>query len=264
MQPHSAFTQTFNQAAERLWQQLHPDLEDLSVEVLHQVDSTNDELMRRVRSGQPLQPTLLTTLEQTHGRGRRGRQWVANPAHTLCFSLLRPWPLHISLEGLSVSVGLALAEAMHPQVRIKWPNDWWWQGRKLGGMLIESAKGPWGQALVVGVGVNLHAPALMPGHAGVEPAGLSEIDAQLSSDPGHWWHQLSLALHHELERFIQRGLEPRLSALGSRDALLNQPVTLSNGLQGIARGVNAQGGLLIETPLGVETVISHEVSLRLA
>lgn len=264
MLPSAALLQTLNRAAEQLWQQLSPGTEDLSVEVLDQVDSTNDELMRRVRSGQPIQPTLLTAVEQTSGRGRRGRSWVATPGEALCFSYLRPWPLHVSLEGLSVSVGLAMAEAMHAEVQIKWPNDWWWRGRKLGGMLIESARGPWGQALVVGVGINLRAPALMPGHGGVEPAGLCDIDAQLSGDPGHWWSVLANSLHHELERFIQRGLGPRLSALASRDALLDQTVALSDGTTGIARGINASGALQIQTASGLQSVISHEVSLRLA
>ena len=99
--------------------------------------------MRRARAGQ-LDPILLVAERQTAGRGRLGRTWVSaassgqEPIASLTFSL------GIALEpqdwsGLSLAVGLSLAQSLHPALQLKWPNDVWWKDRKLAGILIETA-----------------------------------------------------------------------------------------------------------------------------
>src|SRR6478735_3053431 len=123
--------------AEAIWEAVAPILSGFTVEVLPQVDSSNSELMRRSRLGQS-DPVLLVAETQTAGRGRLGRQWQSQAGDSLTFSLgmlLRPsdW------AGLSLAVGVTLADALHPDVRLKWPNDLWLADRKLGGILIETA-----------------------------------------------------------------------------------------------------------------------------
>jgi len=75
--------------AEAIWEAVVPLLPGFTVEVLPQVDSTNSELMRRVRAGQT-DPVLLVAEHQTAGRGRLGRAWESEPLSALTFSLGMP------------------------------------------------------------------------------------------------------------------------------------------------------------------------------
>ena len=122
------------------------------VEIVPAVDSTNTELMRRAREGRTA-PTLLVTEAQTAGRGRLGRDWHTTDAGVggaLTFSLGLPLA-PADWSGLSLVVGVALAESLDARLRLKWPNDLWWQGRKLAGILIETAAGA-GLAGLAGAG----------------------------------------------------------------------------------------------------------------
>jgi BirA family biotin operon repressor/biotin-[acetyl-CoA-carboxylase] ligase len=159
-----------------------PLAEQAYAEVLPSIDSTNSELMRRARLGDT-RPCLLVAEEQTAGRGRQGRTWQGQRADALTFSLglmLAPpdW------SGLSLAVGVCLAEALDPQQRLglglKWPNDVWVDApqapRKLAGMLIETV---WVEGdnsasryTVIGMGINLHGP--LDGALSTPAAGLRE------------------------------------------------------------------------------------------
>ncbi|MEO7549170.1 MAG: biotin--[acetyl-CoA-carboxylase] ligase, partial [Ramlibacter sp.] len=158
--------------AEAIRAAVAPSLPGFTVEVLPQVDSTNTELMRRARAGQT-DPVLLVAERQTAGRGRLGRDWHSGAGDALTFSLALPLA-PADWSGLSLAVGVSLAESLHPDIRLKWPNDLWLADRKLGGILIETASfGQAGQArryAVVGVGINLVAR---------EVAGLSTPPAWL-------------------------------------------------------------------------------------
>ena len=106
-----------------------------TVEVLPEIDSTNSELMRRARA-RSLEPVLLIAKRQTAGRGRLGRSWAGDAGESLTFSLGLPlapgdW------SGLSLAVGVSLAESLHPRIQLKWPNDLWFADRKLAGVLID-------------------------------------------------------------------------------------------------------------------------------
>ena len=124
-----------------------------------QADSTNTRLLERARAGDT-QACLLVAEDQFAGRGRHGRTWTSAPGSIpRVFSGLHYAPADFG--GLSLAVGVALAEALHEQVRLKWPNDLWLvdadgNGRKLGGILIETVGAPAGaRQVVVGVGLNI-------------------------------------------------------------------------------------------------------------
>lgn len=136
----------------------------LVLEVVDSLDSTNSELMRRARAGIG-QPTLLVAQHQTAGRGRLGRQWLSQEHHTgsegsgaagesLTFSLVLPLTV-ADWSGLSLAVGLSLASSLHPDLRLKWPNDIWLEQRKLAGILIETVAIGSARLAIVGVGINL-------------------------------------------------------------------------------------------------------------
>ena len=133
-----------------------PHLPGFTVEVVPEIDSTNSELMRRIRAGRQ-KPVLLVAERQTAGRGRLGRQWdsgAGGHGGALTFSLALALEPH-DWAGLSLAVGVSVARCLHADLGLKWPNDIWLQDRKLGGILIETATLGGKRFAVIGVGINL-------------------------------------------------------------------------------------------------------------
>lgn len=268
--PGAAALRAFTRQAEGLWQAIHPTWPDFSVEVLPSIDSTNTELMRRARAGDR-SPTLLVALEQSAGRGRRGKQWHSRPGGSLTFSLGLPYrPANWS--GLSLAVGVSLAESLHPEVRLKWPNDLWWRGRKLGGILIEAASLGERRHAVIGVGLNVELPelpawspvpvdeaaalALPP----VPPAALQELAP--GRDAGQWLAAVIPTLVRDLLEFERAGFAAFAARFAARDALAGLELRLSDGQQGQAAGVGPDGALRLRTGAGLVDITSAEVSVR--
>jgi BirA family biotin operon repressor/biotin-[acetyl-CoA-carboxylase] ligase len=246
-------------AAEAVWQQVARQLPGFSVEVLASVDSTNTELMRRARAGQH-DPVLLVALEQTAGRGRMGRAWHSSPGDSLTFSLGLPlepgdW------SGLSLAIGLAAAQALHPAIRIKWPNDLWADGRKLAGILVETASiaGSRARYVVAGIGINI-APRPADPSFTIQPVGLRELDPAL--DAGRALRLVAPRVIAAMQAFERHGFGPLQAAYAERDALAGRSVRLSDGTAGEARGVDGTGALLVHTAAGLKAVTSSEVSVR--
>lgn len=242
---------------------LQPTWPGLRVQVLAEVDSTNTELMRRARAGD-VTPTLLVAEAQTAGRGRMGRPWKSASAHghaALAFSLGLPLAPR-DWSGLSLAVGLALAEALHPQLTIKWPNDLWWDGRKLSGILIETAASPAladdTRQVVIGIGINLDAPDAEG--LSTRPAWVREFLPGLDA-PG-LLARVAPGLLQTVQQFEREGFAPLRDRYAGRDALAGREVALSDGLRGRAVGVSDLGALLVHTETGTREVTSSEVSVR--
>lgn len=245
--------------AEALWQRLAPLAAGLTVEMVAEIDSTNTELMRRARTGQA-DPVLLVAERQTAGRGRLGRAWQSEPLASLTFSLGLPLA-PADWSGLSLAVGAALAEALHPQVRLKWPNDLWLGERKLGGILIETvAPGDGGapRHAVIGVGINV-APRPGDGLA-TPPAWLQELDPAATADAALLAVAEPLLL--AVQAFERFGFAPFQARFAARDLLRDRLVRLGDGTQGTAHGVTEAGALLVHTAAGMQAVSSSEVSVR--
>ncbi|MFM1908081.1 MAG: putative bifunctional protein (BirA) : transcriptional regulator (Biotin operon repressor), BirA [Pseudomonadota bacterium] len=242
--------------AETLWEQVQPLLPGFTVEVLPQIDSTNTELMRRARAGQ-LEPTLLIAEHQTAGRGRLGREWFSEPAGALSFSLGLPLSPH-DWSGLSLAVGVSLARSLHPDLRLKWPNDLWLHERKLGGILIETASFAGVRFVVIGVGINV-APRPADGLS-TPPACLQELMPDM--DAAGALHRLALPLVQALQRFEAEGFAPFVAPFQALDALAGREVRLSDGTTGHARGVDGSGALQVLTSQGLQKITSAEFSVR--
>jgi BirA family biotin operon repressor/biotin-[acetyl-CoA-carboxylase] ligase len=251
---------------ESVWEAVAPSLPGFTVELLPEIDSTNAELMRRARAG-VLDPVLVIAERQTQGRGRLGRPWHSTPRTgstqrtSLTFSLgMRLAPQDWS--GLSLAVGLSVAQSLHPEICLKWPNDLWWRDRKLAGILIET--GNWGEAgtsryVVIGVGINIAAPD----GAGLStaPAGLNELLPQL--DAPAVLALVAAPLVSAVQMFETHGFAPFQRAFNARDALVGVSVGLSDGVTGVAHGVDATGALLLQNAQGVvQRITSSEVSVR--
>lgn len=245
--------------AEAIWEAVAPALAGFTVEILPELDSSNSELMRRARSGRG-EPVLLVAERQTAGRGRLGRQWQSAPGDSLTFSLGLPLA-PADWSGLSLAVGVSVAESLHPAIRLKWPNDLWVDDRKLGGILIETAsfgEGAGARYAVIGIGINIAAR----GADGLStpPAALRELLPQDGSP--EVLHKLVPALVRDLQVFDEAGFRPFQLRFEARDALRDRPVTLSDGSAGTAHGVREDGSLLVHTAAGLQAVSSSEVSVR--
>jgi BirA family biotin operon repressor/biotin-[acetyl-CoA-carboxylase] ligase len=267
---------------EALWQDLEPLLPGMSIEVLARVESTNTALLERVRSdskhhafepspygrrAHDMQPCLLVAEHQTHGRGRMGRSWHSAAGSSLTFSLALPLTLS-DWSGLSLAVGCAIADALEPpgtaapRLQLKWPNDIWLDGRKLGGVLIETVPAGGQRIVVVGVGLNVGGPPeaseaqFLTGFA-----SLSELEAGASAPAV--LARIARPLISALQAFADGGFAPWQAAYARRDLLRGRQIT-AGGTEGQAQGVNAQGELLLQTAHGLQTISGGEVSVRLA
>jgi BirA family transcriptional regulator, biotin operon repressor / biotin---[acetyl-CoA-carboxylase] ligase len=301
--------QHLNWGAQALWQSLEPLLPGLFVEVLAHADSTNTRLLERARestgqrdapatrpgdlvstdpSGErtprgrrmvDVQPCLLVAERQTRGRGRLGRGWVSGPGTSLTFSLSLPLA-PAQWDGLSLAVGLAIAQALEPlaagatpRLVLKWPNDVWLQGpgdgaqgrgRKLGGILIETIQVGERRMCVVGVGLNVlpHPEAEEVSRLSHGYACLQEIDPEANAPAV--LARIARPLVQALLRFQSEGFGPLQQAYMQRDMLRGQSVTTTQaGLpQGVAEGVDEHGALRVRHD-GLHHVLSGEVSVRL-
>jgi BirA family biotin operon repressor/biotin-[acetyl-CoA-carboxylase] ligase len=256
---------------EAIWEAVVPGLPGFSLEVLPRIDSTNTELMRRARAGR-LEPVLLVAEHQSAGRGRLGREWLSGqdaagvtgsvqaPLASLTFSIGLPLAPK-DWSGLSLAVGVSVAQSLHTELRLKWPNDLWWRDRKLAGILIETVSlGDSGAAryAVVGVGINIR-PRDAAGLA-TPPAWLNELSPGASAP--QVLLQVAAPLIHTLKAFESVGFAPYQARFNALDALDGVPVTLSNGTLGVARGVDGTGALQVHTAQGLEKITSSEVSVR--
>lgn len=242
--------------AEAIWEQVWPLWPGFTIEVLPEIDSSNSELMRRARQGQT-EPTLLVAESQSAGRGRMGRIWQSQPGDSLTFSLSLPFAPR-DWSGLSLAVGLALAESLHPDIQLKWPNDLWWQARKLGGILIEAASTGGRSQVVIGVGINIRP---RPGEGlSTPPAALSEAWPEATAPAA--LARVVLPLAQMLQSFETQGFAPLQTRFEARDVLRGREVGTSDGLQGLCLGVGATGALRLADAQGVHEIHSSEISVR--
>jgi BirA family biotin operon repressor/biotin-[acetyl-CoA-carboxylase] ligase len=246
--------------AEAVWEAVSPLLPGFTVEILPEIDSTNSELMRRARAGR-MEPVLLVAEQQTAGRGRLGRGWRSGVGESLTFSLGLPLA-PADWSGLSLAVGVSLAESLHPRIQLKWPNDLWLSDRKLAGILIETASFGEGRDVqryaVIGVGINIAAP--QSSGLSTAPAWVRELlpDAQA----GDLLLQLAGPLVQAVQAFEALGFGPFQARFDARDLLRDRAVLLSDGTEGTAHGTDEAGALLVHTAAGMNTVTSSEVSVR--
>jgi BirA family transcriptional regulator, biotin operon repressor / biotin---[acetyl-CoA-carboxylase] ligase len=237
------------------------------LEVTERTGSTNADLLAQARDGAP-EGVVLVAEEQSAGRGRMGRTWVAPPRAALTFSVLvRPGAVPPARRGwLPLLTGVAVAEAVtataQVQTRLKWPNDLMAGPGKLGGILAESA----GDAIVVGIGLNVDTePAELPLPG---PGGLPATSLRAAGAPPTPRGPLLLAILAGFERryrgWRQAGGDPDRSGLRTEytewSATVGRQVRaeLPGGqlLSGLAVGVDSDGRLLVRASPGAEVPVA--------
>lgn len=241
---------------------------EIGIEVVAETGSTNADLLARLPRLQG--PLLLIAERQTAGRGRAGRAWHSEPGSVLTFSLAWRFdrPLH-TLTGLPLAVGVVLAEtlaALAVPVSLKWPNDVLKEGRKLAGILIETAKADSASSssswAVIGIGLNLKLPASLAADIGQPAASLALPDMDANVLLG----KIASALTEALAQFEQQGLSAFVVRWNRWHAHAGQTVCILDNErilhEGRALGIADNGALLLETAGGVISVMSGDVSLR--
>ncbi|KQW45795.1 MULTISPECIES: biotin--[acetyl-CoA-carboxylase] ligase [unclassified Roseateles] len=230
---------------------------------LAECGSTNTEALAHLRGGGG--PLLVSADRQTAGRGRLGRAWQSDDA-ALTFSIAVALPAELDLSGLSLATGCTVADVLDPagaRIQLKWPNDLFLDGAKLGGILIETVPLPADRrGVVIGIGLNLQPlpegadrSAFASGHAALQALDPT-ASAAVTLD------RLAPALRAMLADFETLGFAPWQPAFARRDLAAGRRVRVGEQA-GTARGVTAHGELLLETSAGVLPVSGGELSLRL-
>ena len=203
--------------------------------------------------------TVILADSQAAGRGRRGRTWQDEPGASLLISiLLRPQLTPAQLPTLSLTAGVALAEALASaaglHARLKWPNDVLAGGRKLAGILLESR----GLAPVValGIGVNITQDDF--------PPELAERATSVRLAGGSCNRETLLtALLPSLDlwrgRLEREGFAPVRERWRTLADTLGRTVTV-DGVTGVAVDVDEDGALLLETDGRRQRVVAGEVA----
>jgi BirA family transcriptional regulator, biotin operon repressor / biotin---[acetyl-CoA-carboxylase] ligase len=231
-----------------------------------QLGSTNAHLMELAAQGEP-EGTVVTTDEQTAGRGRFGRTWEAPPGRGLLFSLLlRPKGGLPDASRLSLIAALAVRHAIEPatglSATLKWPNDVLLNGKKVCGLLGETttSTGSGGvPALILGIGLNVNqVPEDFP----------QEFRSQATSlrIETHKEHSRTLLLRKFLEDFEglyalseQRGFPHFLDEIRQASAILGKRITVQAGFQaveGTAYDLDEEGRLLLRLDSGSLTILA--------
>lgn len=230
--------------------------------------STNSDLLD---SDPEQDPQALLAEYQQGGRGRRGRQWVSPFGHNLICSLawsFASWPRDLSC--LPLAVGVCAAQALSEQgidsVQLKWPNDLYALGRKLGGILLEH-RGETGGACRIVIGVGLNVRPFDPAQAPDQPWVAADQLRDTPLDRNALATVLLQRLAAMLTDYADCGFAPWRDRWAARDLTRDRPVTVIGAdgpWQGIARGIDAQGALQVEVGGQLKPLHSGEVSVRMA
>ncbi|UOA08720.1 bifunctional biotin--[acetyl-CoA-carboxylase] ligase/biotin operon repressor BirA [Methylobacter sp. S3L5C] len=241
-----------------------------TLEIHDSLNSTNSYLVEHSRNN-AASGFVCFAEHQTAGKGRRGRQWVSPYGSNIYMSLL--WRFQqggiIGTAGLSLAIGVAVIRALKEheinEVGLKWPNDIYSQGKKLGGILIEvsgEADGPC--AAVIGIGLNLFLPEIQAQSITQAWTDLTNISGENLLPRNRLAGTLLKHILVIVNGFETVGIKAYLDEWRRYDCLKGNLATLFIGqqqIEGIVDGIDDNGLLLIKKPDGtIQAFASGEVS----
>jgi BirA family biotin operon repressor/biotin-[acetyl-CoA-carboxylase] ligase len=226
------------------------------------VGSTQDELRKLAEEGAP-EGTLVIAEQQTQGRGRLGRSWLSPAGKGVWMSLLLrpeiPLPLAPQLTLLAaVALCRGIVRVVPLPIGIKWPNDLLVEGKKISGILLESAaEDDRLKYVVIGIGISANL------EADDYPEQLQHRAASLKMLSGQAIDRTEL-IASVLEQFEQlyklycdQGFVPIRSLWEAHAVTLHRPLALPDGQEGIPESLDDMGALRVRMPDGsLRTVYS--------
>lgn len=248
----------------QLWQELlQHDLPGWEVRCYQRHRSTMEAARELLAEHPELQSGVVLTAQQSDGRGRQGRTWLAAERGLYVTFLLTTEREARHLMGLSLVVGCVLHDVLTQlgcQVQLKWPNDVLARdGSKLSGTLIELLTTPRGSCALIGVGVNISgAPARVPGSVSMQDL-CGKTFAQ--TDLAVW---LAKPLLEAWQCFCEQGFARFQGAWEEKAFGVGEPIVLDSGaskIHGTLRGVDARGCLRVATSSGEETFAAGDVRI---
>ncbi|MEM8500984.1 MAG: biotin--[acetyl-CoA-carboxylase] ligase [Pseudomonadota bacterium] len=247
------------------------DAQDLLVRpeflVSESIDSTNAAALRAAESS--ASGSVWLAEQQTAGRGRRGKYWHSPQSTSIYFSMLWHFDEVQGLDGLSLAVGVVVAELLDSMglsnVALKWPNDVLCEQRKLGGILLEMQMRKDGRpSVVMGIGLNVAVPQLESKEID-QP--WTDVYSQLEDCPSRNQiiAELALGLCKMLQLFERDGFAAFKARWDQFDYLSGQSVDLymkDGTIPGNALGVADDGALLVFFDEQTHFIYGGEVSVR--
>jgi BirA family biotin operon repressor/biotin-[acetyl-CoA-carboxylase] ligase len=200
--------------------------------------------------------TVVVAETQTAGRGRRGRVWKDAPGASVLMSVVLRTSLPVArVATLSIAAGVAVAEALIAiaglDARLKWPNDVLVGGKKVAGILLERH----GDVVILGVGINVTRDAV-PREFDERATSIAREGARVERDA------VVTAVVDAVARWrtvLERdGFEPVRARWSELAAMVGREVTV-DGVAGIARGLDHDGALVLETESGLRRVLAGDV-----
>ena len=236
--------------------------------VLDEVDSTNSEAVRLAAEGAG-EGLVVIAKRQTSGRGRLGRNWHTFGDDGLAISiLLRPDLPPEQISQLTLVAGVSCHRALSnfsPDIGLKWPNDLLHNGKKLAGILTEMRAEPGHvQAVIIGIGINVRAPA------DGWPADITQPVTDLSTVAGKTVSRLDVAIRliESMEAvyvdFLKHGFASIREQWWQAHAASGKPVRVHDGkryITGFADSLDTDGALLLRTQSGIERIIAGDLEL---
>ena len=238
--------------------------DQVSVRVLEEIDSTNNEAKRMVLEGSE-GTWLIAAAHQNAGRGRLGRSFYSPEGSGVYFSILLPAPGELpNAVSITCAAAVAVMRAVRnltgKQTAIKWVNDLFWAERKVCGILCEAVTVGEKQALIVGIGINLKSAEF--------PAELQSIAGTLDANDVSRT-ELIASVYEELSPFLKDPANRSwLSDYRAHSMVLGQRVYWIRNeerFEGVAEAINEDGTLSVRNDRGeLEHLCTGEITLRLS
>ncbi|MCV2404009.1 biotin--[acetyl-CoA-carboxylase] ligase [Marinomonas sp. C2222] len=243
--------------------------ENVALKLSFETESTNNDAKAYIAQGGSL-PALISVERQTKGKGRRGRQWESGVAKNLTLSFA--WRFDNGpnvIEGLSLAVAVAVVRVLKkigvPNPGVKWPNDIQIDGHKICGILLEMVADQDACYVIIGIGLNIEMDA--DSMAQVDQLW-TDLISRLDSRPSR--NAILADLAKELTQVCQHfeggdGIKQYQHQWQAYDVLFNQAVTVSSvssKRQGIAKGIDEKGALLLEENGELVALHGGEISVR--
>jgi len=234
--------------------------------VLEEVDSTNEYLKRCARNSTT--PSFCLAEHQTHGKGRQGRTWLNTPYRSILMSFrFELVGGAIASAGLSLAIGVAVQNVLvrhgFDKVGLKWPNDIMYGSQKLGGILIEMFGEIGGSCTcIVGVGLNVTVENALNTQLERSIGGLSDLTKSLVNRNA-LAASLMLAFQEAVMNFEKFGFSWFSDDWHKNHVFKDKSIKIQTGsriIEGVARGVNSDGSLLLQGSHGeIHQITTGEV-----